>query len=71
MTHDPFHHADQPDQPDQPEPATSGAPATDPEHAAEPAEPAEAGDDKGANIVHLDTARAGRHPYRPDDPEPT
>ncbi|MEU4514017.1 cell division protein FtsK [Nonomuraea wenchangensis] len=66
MTHDPFHPADQPDQP---EPATSGAPAIDSEHAAEPAE---AGDDgKGADIVHLDTARVGRHPYRPDDPEPT
>ncbi|WP_194244265.1 FtsK/SpoIIIE domain-containing protein [Nonomuraea phyllanthi] len=74
MTHDPFTPADQPDPP---EPATSGKPAdTDPEHAQNPAEDhtehaGESGEGKGADIVHLDTARAGRLPYRPDDPEPT
>ncbi|WP_053174816.1 hypothetical protein [Nonomuraea sp. SBT364] len=62
MTHDPSIPADQP------EPLTNGQPAPpDSEHT----EHAEAGDGKGADIVHLDTARAGRHPYRPDDPEPS
>ncbi|MFI7145114.1 cell division protein FtsK [Nonomuraea sp. NPDC050022] len=61
MTHDPFGAADQPGPP----------PAAD---IAE--NPDQAGDDKGADIVHLDDARAGRHPYTPvhrpdDDPEPT
>jgi S-DNA-T family DNA segregation ATPase FtsK/SpoIIIE len=58
MTHDPFHPADQPG------PPTNGTQTTS-------LESAEAGDSKGADIVPLDTVRAGRHPYRPDDPEPT
>ncbi|MFG3442849.1 cell division protein FtsK [Nonomuraea sp. NPDC047897] len=65
MTHDPFNPTDQP------EPTTSDdTAATAPEPAAE------ADDGKDADIVHLDAARAGRHPYAPakrpdDDPEPT
>ncbi|MFG3441150.1 cell division protein FtsK [Nonomuraea sp. NPDC047897] len=63
MTHDPFNHSDQP------EPPPTGQPAAPtPEHIDKPAE---VGHGKGADIVHLDAARAGRHPYRPDDPEPS
>ncbi|WP_199565363.1 cell division protein FtsK [Spongiactinospora rosea] len=56
-------------------PTTRTAPTAEVGGSAEPPRPADRDDDpggKGADIVHLDTARAGRHPYpRPDDdPDP-
>ncbi|MCA2227396.1 cell division protein FtsK [Nonomuraea aurantiaca] len=77
MTHDPFNPADQPEPPRPTWTDQDGRKVDDPVQwiadQVAPA-PAEHGQDggKGAQVVDLEAARAGRHPYRSDDdPEPT